>query len=111
MIAATKLAPDATLPTLTLALSEKARQLMELVRIHAKMNYKASQRCVLMNNNWEPKPDNCPLPVDHPMHGILAPMRSKLKEIDERSRTPEAIAQKQQRKREILRSQGLLVDD
>ena len=64
-----------------------------------------------MNNNWEPKPDNCPLPEDHPMYGILAPMWSKMKEIDERARTPEAIAHKQQRKREILLSQGMLVNE
>jgi len=64
-----------------------------------------------MNNDWEPKPDNCPLPVDHPLYGVMAPIWSKMKEIDDRARTPKAIAQKQQRKHEILRSQGLLVDE
>ena len=64
-----------------------------------------------MNSSGFDYSDKCDLPTDHPMYNILAPMWSKLKAMSERARTPEAIAKKQQRKREILRSQGLLVDE
>ncbi|WP_165385653.1 hypothetical protein [Pseudoalteromonas phenolica] len=56
-----------------------------------------------MNNT--PK---CQLSTDHPLYNVLAPMQSMMAEMNARARTPEAIAKKQQRKREILRRQGLL---
>jgi hypothetical protein len=64
-----------------------------------------------MNNNGFDYGDKCELPTDHPMYNILSPMWSQLKAMSERARTPKAIAQKLQRKREILRSQGLLFDE
>lgn len=64
-----------------------------------------------MNSSGFDYGDKCDLSADHPMYNILSPMWSQLKAMSERARTPKAIAQKKQRKREILRSQGLLLGE
>lgn len=50
----------------------------------------------------------CQLSTDHPLNNILAPMLPMIADMSVKARTPETIAMKQQRKREILKSQGLL---
>ena len=62
-----------------------------------------------MNNNQDLLlTPTCELPTGHPLYNVLAPMNSRLTEMSANARTPESITKKEWRKREILRSQGLL---
>ena len=50
-------------------------------------------------------------PPSHPLHNTFKSMLPLLNKIHQRSRLPETILAKRLRKLEILKSQGLTVDD